>query len=127
MNYVCIAWGLTRFPQQKVSILQKSSKLQIINFAPFNVHTTPLFKNCNILKFADIINVESCIFINNCFNKDSFSTFNENFKLVSTTYSYYTRSASNGLLFVPNYNSVRLGENQLSNQPLLHGIFFKKS
>ena len=23
LNYVCIAWGLTRFPQQKVSIPQK--------------------------------------------------------------------------------------------------------
>ena len=44
-----------------------------MNFAPFNAHTTSLFKNCNILKFADIINVESCIFINNCFNGDSFS------------------------------------------------------
>ena len=32
-----------------------------MNFAPFNAHTTPFFKNCNILKFADIINVESCI------------------------------------------------------------------
>ena len=26
LNYVCIAWGVTRFPQQEVSILQKSSK-----------------------------------------------------------------------------------------------------
>ena len=26
LNYVCIAWGLTRFPQQKVSILQKKHK-----------------------------------------------------------------------------------------------------
>ena len=34
-----------------------------MNFAPFNAHTTTLFKSCNILKFADIINVESCIFI----------------------------------------------------------------
>ena len=106
LNYVCIAWGLTRFPQQKVSILQKKA-LRIMNFAPFNAHTTPLFKNCNILKFADIINVESCIFINNCFNRDSFSIFNENFKLVSTTYLYNTRSARNGLLFVPSYNTVR--------------------
>ena len=81
--------------------------LRIMNFAPFNTHTTPLFKNCNILKFADIINVESCIFINNCFNRDSFSIFNENFKLVSTTYLYNTRSARNGLLFVPSYNTVR--------------------
>ena len=63
-----------------------------MNFAPFNAHTTPLFKNCNILKFADIINVESCIFTNNCFNRDSFSIFNENVKLVSTMHSYNTRS-----------------------------------
>ena len=77
-----------------------------MNFAPFNAHTTPLFKNCNVLKFADIINVESCIFINTCFNRDSFSIFNENFKLVSTRHSYNTRSARNGLLFVPSYNTV---------------------
>ena len=58
-----------------------------MNFAPFNAHTTLLFKNCNILKFVDIINVKSFVFINNCFNKDSFSIFNENFKLVSTMHS----------------------------------------
>ena len=88
-----------------------------MNFA--HAHTTPLFKNCNILKFA-------CIFINNCFNRDSFSIFNENFKLVSTTHSYSTRSARNGLLFVQSYNTD-LGESQLSIQPLLHGIIFKTS
>ena len=80
-----------------------------MNIAPFNAHTTPLFKNCNILKFVDIINVESCVFINNCFNKDSFSIFKENLKSVSTTHSYNTRSASNDLLFVPSYDSVRFG------------------
>ena len=35
-----------------------------MNFAPFNADTTTLFKNCNIFKFADIMNVESCILIN---------------------------------------------------------------
>ena len=32
LNYVCISWGLTRFPQQKVSILQKflQGKLTVI-------------------------------------------------------------------------------------------------
>ena len=80
-----------------------------MNFASFNAHTTPLFKNCNILKFAHIINVESCIVINNCFNKNSLSIFNENFRIDSTTHSYNTRSARNGLLFVPSYNRVRGG------------------
>ena len=89
------------------SVYSPKKALRIMNFPPFNAHTIPLFKNCNILKFADIINAESCVFINNCCNKDSFSIFNENFKLVSTMHSYNTRSARNGLFFVPSYNTVR--------------------
>ena len=88
----------------KKCLFSKKKALRIMNFAFFNAHTTPLLKNCNILKFADI---ESCIFINNFFNTDSFSIFNENVKLVSITHSYNTRSARNDLLFVPSYNSVR--------------------
>ena len=113
LNYVCIASGITRFLLQKLSILQNKA-LRIISFSPFKAHTTPLFKYCNILKFADIINVESCIFINNCFNKASFSIFNENFKLVSTaTHSCNARSARNGLLFVPSYNTVKFGRKSI--------------
>ena len=93
--------------------------LKIMNFAPCNAHTTPSFKNCNILKFADIINVESCIFINNCFNRDSFSIFHENFNLVSTRHSYNTRSARNGLLFVPSYNTVRFGRKSIIHSTTL--------
>ena len=77
------------------------------------MHTTPLFKNCNILKFADIINVECCRFVRNCFNMDSFSIFNENFPLASAAHSYNNRSARNDLLFVPSYNSVRLGRKSI--------------
>ena len=86
------------------NVYSPKKALRIMNFARFNVSTTPLFKNCNILKLADIINAESCIFINNCFNKDPFSIFNENSKLVSPTHSYKTRSVRNGPLFVPSYN-----------------------
>ena len=84
-----------------------------MNFVPFNARTTPLFKNCNIFRFADIINVERCIFLNNCFNKDSFSIFNEKFNLVSTTHSYNTRSARNGIIFVSNYTSVRFARKSI--------------
>ena len=52
-----------------------------MDITPFNAK-----KNCNILKFDNIINVESCIFISNCFKRDSFQIFNENFKLVPTAH-----------------------------------------
>ena len=46
-----------------------------MKFSPFNAHTRTFFKNCNILKLVDIINAESYVFINNCFNKDPYSSF----------------------------------------------------
>lgn len=85
LNYACIASGLTRSSHYKKSILQKKA-LRILNFASFNAHTTLLFKNCTILKFIGIINVENYI---------------------STIYSYNTRSTRDDLLFLPCCNSVR--------------------
>ena len=106
VSYKLCLWGCTSYSKLKVSILQKKA-LRLINFAPFNAHTSPLFKICNILKFVDIVNVECCIFMNNCFNRDSFSSFNKHFKLASATHLYNTRSVRNGLLFISSYNSVR--------------------
>ena len=80
-----------------------------MNFETFKVHTTPLFKNCNILKFIDITNIESCIFVNECFNNNSFKIFIESFKLASTTHFYNTKSTRKGLLFVTSDISVRSG------------------
>ena len=90
-----------------------------MNFASFNAHTTLSFKNCNILKFADIINLESCIFINNFFNRDFFSISNESFKLVSTMHSYNTRAARNSLLFIPCYGTVIFGRKSIINSTTL--------
>ena len=89
--------------------------------------TPTLFKNSYILKFAHIINVASCIFINNCFNKDSFSILKFQ---ISFNYAFIPRSARNGLLARNLFQVIThsdLEENQLSIQPLLHGIIFKTS
>ena len=53
--------------------------------------------------------------VGNCFNRDFFSIFNENFKLVSTMDSYNTRSARNGLLFVASYSTVRFGRKPITH------------
>ena len=83
----------------------------------FNARNLPL-RSARML--TSLINVEICIFVNNCFNRDSFSIFNENFKLVSTTHSYNTRSAKNGPLFVPSsYNTVRFGRKSIIHSTTL--------
>ena len=116
-NYVCASGALTSYPKRNVSILQKKA-LNIINFAPFHAHTSPLFNTCNILKFVDIINFECCFFVNNGFNKDSFSIFIKRFKLASATHSHNTSQLE---MVSYLYQVITLSdseENQLSTQPL---------
>ena len=101
-------WGQTRIPQKRITVLLKK-ELRIMSFAPFNFHLSSYFHDYSILKFCDIINIEVSAFINNCFNSNTFSVFSERFKLVSESHAHNTRSSSKGLLFVPSYNTARLG------------------
>ena len=76
-----------------------------MSFAPFNSHSFSYFHGCNILKFCDILKIEACPFISNCFNSNTFSLFTERFKLVLESHGHNTRSSSKSLLFVPSYNT----------------------
>ena len=87
LTYVTTVWGQTRIPQKRVTLLQKKA-LRIMNFAPFNCHSSSYFHDYNILKFCDIINIEACAFINSCFNSNTFSIFAERFKPVSESHTF---------------------------------------
>ena len=112
ISYIPIGWGNTNYPQQRLSLLQKKA-LRIMYFVQFNSHTSSLIYNSNVLKFIDIIYTENCLFINNCFNKDSFAIFAQNYNLCSNTHTYNTISSSKDLLFVPTYNSTRFGRKSI--------------
>ena len=47
------------------------------------------------------------------------SIFTQNFKFASAAHSYNTRSAGNGLLFLPSYNLVRFGRKLIINSTTL--------
>ena len=61
-----------------------------MSFATFNAHSSPLFFENKILKFPDIVSIENCIFVRNCFVNNAFSIFLNLFKLVSEVQSYST-------------------------------------
>ena len=95
LTYVTTVCGQTRIPQKRITVFKKKA-LNIMSFAPFNFHSSSYFHNYNILKFCDVINVEACAFINNCFNSNTFSAFAERFKLISASHVHNTRSSSKG-------------------------------
>ena len=84
-----------------------------MSFAPFNSHSSSYFHDYNILKFCDIITIEACAFINNCFNSNTFSVFAERFKLILESHVHNTRSSSKGLLFVLSYNTSRFARKSI--------------
>ena len=97
--YVTTVWRQRRIPQKCGTTLQKKA-LRIMSFASFNSHSSSCFHDYNILKFCDIINIEVCAFINNCFNSNTYSVFAERFKLISESHAHNTRSSSKGLLLI---------------------------
>ena len=59
--YVTTGWGQTKILQKHITVLQKKV-LVIMSFATFNAHSSSYFHDCNILKFCDVVNVESLCF-----------------------------------------------------------------
>ena len=66
--YSCLVWEQNINSIKRLYILQKKS-LRLMYFLNRNIHTSPLFKNSNILKFPDKIALENCNFLKNYFNQ----------------------------------------------------------
>ena len=75
ITYSCDVWDHSKTSQNRISAPQKKA-LRTMNFTCFNGYSNPMFFDSNILKLTDLINIESCIFTSNCFNKGSYSTTN---------------------------------------------------
>ena len=69
-------------------VLQKKSLL-IIYFLNHNAHTSPLFRELNILKLPDKIALENCLFIIKYFNKCLPPIFKNWFNLILFSYLQY--------------------------------------
>lgn len=68
--------------------------MRIITFSKFDAHTSPLFKELNILQFKDVISLLNSLFMYNYNNNKLPSAFHNDFTSVSSRHSYNTRLAS---------------------------------
>ena len=71
-------------------VLQKKSQ-RIIYFLNHNAHTSPLFRDLNILKLPEKIAIENCLLINKYFNKCLHTIFKNRFTRSSDFHTYNTR------------------------------------
>ena len=111
---LCLVWGQPKFSLNRITLLQKRA-IRILHSAAYRDHTSPLFHRYKVLKFVDLVSLENCIFVNKCFNGETFSLFSNHFKLTASSDSYCTRSVSNGLIFKRLYNTFHYGKKSIIN------------
>jgi len=102
--YACKVWGQSFSKLKRLIILQKKA-VRLINFAPKNSHTNPLFHQSKMLKINDFIKVENCLFISKSMNKLLPEIFLNWFHLVIDTHNHVTRNAIQGHLNLPSYRT----------------------
>ena len=61
--------------QLTVSTSSKKKAVRIINFKEHNVHSSPLFHYSKIIKVADKVKIENCLFLNKYTNNKLPSIF----------------------------------------------------
>jgi hypothetical protein len=126
MTYGCLVWSLTTTKNiDIITILQKKC-LRIINFAPFNSHTNPLFSSDNIVKFIDVIKMEQLKLVFQFKQKMLPTDLLNLFDFNSSVSSQGTRNVFNEGLFIPRIYSVNFGNKSLRySAPLIWNKFLK--
>ena len=90
--YGCQIWGqkLNLFNQKVVKLQNRA--LRIITFSDFRADSNPLYADLNILKIADHITLQNCLFVHDALNKVSPICFHDYFSLTKTIHSLSTKS-----------------------------------
>ena len=79
----------------------KKKAVRIITFSDFLAHTSPLFKELNLLKFIDIVDFHTALFMFRYSRGNLPGNFDGCFNLVCNTHLYGTRAASKTTFSLP--------------------------
>ena len=91
LSYYIIAWGNTyQTTLQPLFILQKKA-LRIITFSSYNEHSSPLFKDLNVVKLFDIITLQLAVFMYKLHNNLLLPVLNPYFNSVRMIHNCNTR------------------------------------
>ena len=105
---------------KRLFVLQNKS-LRIIYIQNYNAHTSPIFRESNILKLLEKIALENCFFISKYFNKFLPTTFT----FSSDFHNYNTRWSNLRCLFVPSRITLNcIAETQSILVLSTHGIIY---
>ena len=101
LQYGILLWG---FKHNRVFKLQKKA-IRTISRSKYNAHTSPIFKNLELLKIEDILNISLLKFQFKLVNEKLPHYFPSIFYQIQTNHNYNTRNHDVVQLPIPNTNS----------------------
>ena len=109
LNHANLVWGQNVNAMQRISTLQKKA-IRIISHQQRNCHSSPFFKENDIIKFHEKIKIDNVIFVNKSLNNMLPSILNNWFKFCSEIHNYETTSSANNLLYKQSYRTNTYGK-----------------
>ena len=103
LTYACILWGNNyNAPLSQIVKLQNKA-VRVINHVPLMAQITPHYLSLHLLKFPDIVKLNTCMLFYDYFHHEKFP--NIPVSLVSELHNYNTRSASSNQIFIPPFRT----------------------
>ena len=103
LTYACILWGNNyNAPLSQIVKLQNKA-VRVINDVPLMEPITPHYLSLHLLKFPDIVKLNTCTLFYDYFHHEKFP--NIPVSLVSELHNYNTRSASSNQIFIPPFRT----------------------
>ena len=116
-------WGHQEGVVKRLQILQNKA-LRIMNFCPPRTSATPLFKNCEILKLADFINLQDFLYVHDDLKGNLPLSLTGNFSFVNTINN--TRSEMYHQLDKQRTRTITYGTNSIKSRSVDIWNFFNE-
>ena len=113
LTYGCQIWGQHNSVSKKPQILQNKA-LRAITFKPSRASSSPLFKDCKILKLADYINLQNFLFAHDNLKNNIPSSLSGGLSLVDTVHN--TRNETNYQLDRPRSKTILYGSKSIKSR-----------
>ena len=97
---------------KRISRLQNKA-VRLITFSDYRAHADPIFKQLNILKLSDSVNLQNILFVYDSLNSRLPSSLNCIYNFVQNVHSIRTRNSLKLKLAIPTVNTTVHGLNSI--------------
>ena len=128
MMYGVQVWGQSITTHTEKVFKLQNRAMRIINFSRFRADADPLYENNKILKLADYIKMQNCLFVHDFLHKNLPECFNNYFQKLDEIYTddVNTVNSELGCLFTPYKSTERYGKCCITRKCIDSWNFFTK-